>query len=196
MWKGTLDSKNSIKGLTAFQQFFDATQSKSTASLDGTNPFPYTVFSQDKTAANYGPAWYLGSEGKYSKVTKQFVMPSHTPGKAMPGFLGGSDLAVPAQSPNQAAAVAWIADFTSTTSEKALQAKGNIPNATNLLTHSVNDLAAARSWFVPQAANWVNVENGNILKTMLASFLSGRLTVKQAAQVASQNITQTLNQSA
>ncbi len=195
-WVGTLDSANSIKGLTAFQQFFDATQPKSTASLDGTNPFPYTVFSQDQTAANYGPAWYLGSEGKYSKVAKQLVMPSHTPGKAMPGFLGGSDLAVPAQSPNQAAAVAWIADFTSTTSEKALQAKGNIPNATNLLDNSVNDKAASRSWFVPQAPNWVNVENGNILKTMLASFLSGRLTVKQAAQVASQNITQTLNQSA
>ena len=38
-WVGTLDSKNSIKGLTAFQQFFDATQSKSTATLDGTNPY-------------------------------------------------------------------------------------------------------------------------------------------------------------
>lgn len=196
VWKGMLDSKNSIKGLTAFQQFFDATQSKSTASLDGTNPYAYTVLSQGKTAANYGPAWFKGSVTKYQNVTKQFVMPSHTPGKAMPGFLGGSDLAVPAQSPNQAAAVAWIADFTNTSSEKALAAKGNIPNATNLLSHSVNDLAASRSWFVPQATNWVNVENGNILKTMLASLLSERLTVKQAAQVASQNITQTLNQSA
>ena len=194
-WVGTLDSKNSIKGLTAFQQFFDATQPKSSASLDGTSPFPYTVYSQGKTAANYGPAWYLGVEGKkYTPDTKQFVMPSHTPGMAMPGFLGGSDLAVPAQSPNQQAAVAWIADFTNTNSEKALQAKGNIPNATDLLTKSVNDRAASRSWFVPQATNWVNVENGNILKTMLASFLSGRLTVQQAAQVASQNITQTLNQ--
>ena len=197
VWKGTLDSKNSIKGLTAFQQFFNATQPKSSASLDGTSPFPYTVFSQGKTAMNYGPAWYLGLEGKkYAKAAKQFVMPSHTPGKAMPGFLGGSDLAVPTQSPNRAEATAWIADFTSTASEKALAAKGNIPNATNLLTKSVNDRAASRSWFVPQAANWVNVENGNILKTMLASFLSGRLSVTQAAQVASQNITQTLNQAA
>ena len=39
-WVGTLDSTNSIKGLTAFKQFFDATQSKSTATLDGTNPYP------------------------------------------------------------------------------------------------------------------------------------------------------------
>jgi N,N'-diacetylchitobiose transport system substrate-binding protein len=200
-WVGTLDSKNSIKGLTAFQQFFDATQAKSTATLDGSgsggNPYGYTVFSEGKTAANYGPAWFLGVEGKYAKTTaKQFVMPSHIKGQPMPGFLGGSDLAVPAQSSNQAAAVAWIADYTDTTSEKALAAVGNIPNATNLLNTSVNDRAAARSWFVPQALNWVDVENGNILKTMLGSFLTGQLTVAQAAKVASQNIAQTLNQPA
>lgn len=194
-WVGTLDSKNSIKGLTAFQQFFDATQAKSTATLDGTNPYPYTVYSLGKTAANYGPAWYTCCTGKkYASVTKQFVMPSHTAGEPMPGFLGGSDLAVPAESSNQSEAIAWIADFTSTASEKALAAKGNIPNATNLLGNSVNDRAAARSWFVPQAVNWVDVENGNILKTMLASFLTGQLTVTQAATLASNNITQTLNQ--
>jgi N,N'-diacetylchitobiose transport system substrate-binding protein len=122
-------------------------------------------------------------------------MPSHTPGKAMPGFLGGSDLAVPAQSDARAQAVAWIADFTSTASERSLQAKGNIPNATNLLGNSVNERAASRSWFVPQAKHWVDVENGNILKTMLSQILTGHLTVKQAATVASQNITQTLNES-
>jgi N,N'-diacetylchitobiose transport system substrate-binding protein len=196
-WTGTLDSKNSIAGLTAFKNFFDATQAKSTASLDGTSPFPYTVFSQGLTAANYGPAWYLGlDEKQYAKDVKQFVMPSHIKGKAMPGWLGGSDLAVPAQSPNRGAAAAWIADFTNTANEQTLQAKGNIPNATNLLVKSVNDEAASRSWFVPQATNWVNVENGNILKTMLSQFLTGHLTVKQAAQTASQNIQQTLNQPA
>jgi N,N'-diacetylchitobiose transport system substrate-binding protein len=193
-WIGQLDSPKSIAGLTAFQKFFDATQSKSTASLDGTSPYAYTVFSEGKTAANYGPAWFSCCTGKqYTKVTKQFVMPSHTPGLSMPGFLGGSDLAVPAQSPNQSAAIAWIADYTNTTSEKALAAVGNIPNATNLLNGSVNDRAASRSWFVPQAVNWVNVENGNVLKTMLRDLLTGQLTVKQAATLASQNIAQTLN---
>ena len=104
-------------------------------------------------------------------------MPSHSKGKPMPGFLGGSDLAVPAQSNGQAQARAWIADFTSTANEQALEQKGNIPNATNLLGNSVNERAAARSWFVPQAAHWVDVENGNILKTMLAQMLTGKLTV-------------------
>jgi N,N'-diacetylchitobiose transport system substrate-binding protein len=195
-WVGALDSPKSIAGLTAFKNFFDATQSKSTATLDGTNPYPYTVYSQGLTAANYGPAWYTCCTGaKYKSVTAQFVMPSHTAGKPMPGFLGGSDLAVPAQSGNKTQAIQWIADFTSTANEQSLEQKGNIPNATNLLGNSVNERAAARSWFVPQAKHWVDVENGNILKTMLAQILTGQLTVKQAATVASQNIAQTLNES-
>jgi N,N'-diacetylchitobiose transport system substrate-binding protein len=195
-WHGTLASKQSLAGLKRFKAFFKATQSRSTATLDGSNPFPYTVFSQGRTAANYGPAWYTCCTGKkYAKVVGQFVMPSHSKGKPMPGFLGGSDLAVPAQSNSKSQAVAWMADFTNTANEKALEQKGNIPNATNLLGASVNERAAARSWFVPQAKHWVDVENGNILKTMLAQMLTGRLSVKQAAQTASQNIAQTLNES-
>ncbi len=195
-WVGTLASKKSLAGLRRFKAFFRATQSRSTATLDGSNPFPYTVFSQGRTAANYGPAWYTCCTGKkYAKVVGQFVMPSHTKGKPMPGFLGGSDLAVPIQSNSQAQARAWMADFTSTANEKALEKKGNIPNATNLLGKTVNERAAARSWFIPQAKHWADVQTGNILKTFLAQFLTGHLTVKQAAQVADQNISQTLNQS-
>ena len=89
----------------------------------------------------------------------------------------------------------WIKDFTSTSSEKALQAKGNIPNATNLLGASVNERAAARSWFVPTAKHWVDVENGNILRNMLAQILTGKLSIQQAAASASDNIASVLNQS-
>ena len=198
-WHGTLASKQSLAGLTRFKSFFKATQPQRSATLDASglgagNPFPYTVFSQGRTASNYGPAWYTCCTGKkYAKVVKQFVMPSHTRGKPIPGFLGGSTLAVPSQSNSKAAAIAWMADFTSTASEKALEKKGNIPNATNLLGNSVNERAAARSWFVPQAKHWVDVENGNIIKTMLGQLLTGQLSVKQAARVASQNIAQTLN---
>jgi N,N'-diacetylchitobiose transport system substrate-binding protein len=194
-WHGTLNSKKSIAGLTRFKQFFKATQPRSSATLDGSAPFPYTVYSQGRTAANYGPAWYTCCTGKkYAKATKQFVMPSHEKGKAIPGFLGGSTLAIPSQSNAKTQANEWLADFTSNASEKALEVKGNIPNATNLLGNKINEKAAARSWFVPQAAHWVDVENGNILKTMLAQILTGHLTVKQAATVASDNIAQTLNE--
>jgi N,N'-diacetylchitobiose transport system substrate-binding protein len=194
-WVGSLASKKSIAGLTAYKDFFLSSATKAAATLDEAHPAPYDVYSQGRAAAIFGPGWYSCCVGKaYTATTAQFVMPSHEAGKSMPGFLGGSDLAVPVTSGNKSLAVDWIADFTSTANERALQAKGNIPNATNLLGTSVNERAAARSWFVPQAKHWVDVENGNILRNMLAQILTGKLTVKQAAVSASDNISRVLNQ--
>jgi N,N'-diacetylchitobiose transport system substrate-binding protein len=194
-WKGLLNSPKSIAGLTAYKNFFDAT-SKASKTTDETHPNPYDVYAQGGAASMIGPSWFTCCVGaKFKGSTAQFVMPGHVKGQSLPGFLGGSDLAVPASSSNKALAAEWIKDFTDSTSEKALQAKGNIPNATNLLGSSVNERAAARSWFVPTAKHWVDVENGNILRNMLAQILSGKLSVKQAAASASDNIASVLNQS-
>jgi N,N'-diacetylchitobiose transport system substrate-binding protein len=194
-WVGTLDSKNSLAGLAAFARFFKAA-SKAAPTSNEAKPAPYDVYAQGQAGAIVGPSWFSCCVGKtYKADTAQFVMPSHQKGKSMPGFLGGSDLAVPVTSGNKALAADWIKDFTSTASEKALQAKGNIPNATNLLGNSINEQAAARSWFVPTAKHWVDVENGNILRNMLSQILRGKLTIKQAASSASDNIASVLNQS-
>jgi N,N'-diacetylchitobiose transport system substrate-binding protein len=191
-WVGALDSKQAVAGLTAFKNFFNAA-SRASKTADETHPAPYDVYSQNGAGSIIGPGWFSCCVGtKYKGVTAQFVMPSHTKGQAMPGFLGGSDLAVPVTG-NKALGADWIKDFTSTDAEKSFQAKGNIPNATNLLGTSVNERAAARSWFVPAAKHWVDVENGNILRNMLAQILKGKLTVKQAAASASDNITSVLN---
>ncbi|HEX6762945.1 MAG TPA: extracellular solute-binding protein [Gaiellaceae bacterium] len=193
-WTGMLDSPKSIAGLTAWKNFFLAA-SRASKTTDETHPNPYDVYAQGQAASMVGPSWFIGSVGKkYTASTGQFVMPGHVKGQTMPGFLGGSDLAVPVTSSNKALAADWIKDFTDTQSEKALQAKGNIPNATSLLSNSVNERAAARSWFVPTAKHWVDVENGNILRNMLAQILTGKLSVKQAAQSASDNIASVLNQ--
>jgi N,N'-diacetylchitobiose transport system substrate-binding protein len=191
-WYGNLASPQSLAGLTAFKNFF-LTASKASKTSDENHPAPYDVYSQGGAASIIGPGWFSCCVGtKYKATTAQFVMPSHTPGQAMPGFLGGSDLAVPIGA-NVALGADWIKDFTSTAGEKLLQSKGNIPNATSLLGTSVNERAAARSWFVPAAKHWVDVENGNILRNMLATILQGKLTVKQAAANASSNIALVLN---
>ncbi len=194
-WKGVLDSPKAIAGLTAYKNFY-AAASRASKTTDENRPTPYSVYAEGNAASMVGPGWFSCCVGdKYKSSTGQFVMPSHEAGKPMPGFLGGSDLAVPIGA-NKQLAVDWIAAFTSTSSEKALQAAGNIPNTTSLLnTAKVGERAALRSWFVPAAKNWVNVENGNILRTMLAQILTGKLSVKQAAATASDNITFTLNQS-
>jgi N,N'-diacetylchitobiose transport system substrate-binding protein len=193
-WKGLLASPKSLAGLAAYKNFYLAT-SRASKTTDETHPNPYDVYAQGEAASMIGPSWFSCCVGKkYTGATAQFVMPGHVKGQAIPGFLGGSDLAVPTTSSNKALAADWIKDFTGTTSEKALQAKGNIPNSTSLLGSSVNERAAARSWFVPTAKHWVDVENGNILRNMLAQILTGKLSIQQAASSASDNIASVLNQ--
>jgi len=194
-WKGTLDSKRSIAGLTAYKNFFGAV-SKASKTTDEAHPNPYDVYAQGQAASIVGPAWYTCCVGKkYTGVTGQFVLPSHVKGQVMPGFLGGSDLAVPVGA-DKSLGEAWIKAYTDTSSMKALEAIGNIPNTTSLFDNTkINERAAARSWFVPTAKNWVNVENENILRNMLAEILTNKLTVKQAAQAASDNIASILNAS-
>jgi N,N'-diacetylchitobiose transport system substrate-binding protein len=193
-WKGALNSPKSVAGLTAFKNFFNAASKASRTTIE-TQPNPYDVYAQGMAASIVGPAWFSCCVGKqYTAVTGQFVMPSHTKGQVMPGFLGGSDLAVPVGA-DKALGEDWIRDFTSTSAEKALEAKGNIPNTTSLFNPTkINERAAARSWFVPTAKHWVDVENGNVLRTMLAEILTNKYSVKQAATFASDNITSTLNQ--
>jgi len=191
-WVGTLDRGPALKGLAAYKAFFQAASRASKTTIE-TRPNPYDVFAQGNAASMIGPSWFSCCVGKQKALTAQFVMPGHVKGKPMPAFLGGSDLAVPITSSDKAAAADWIKAFTDTASQKSLQAKGNIPNATNLLRNTVVERAAQRSWFVPTAKHWVDVENGNILRNMLAQILTGKLTVKQAASSASDNITSVLN---
>jgi N,N'-diacetylchitobiose transport system substrate-binding protein len=192
-WIGTLNRKPAIAGLTAFKNFFLASSRASKTTIE-TKPNPYDVYAKGGAASMIGPSWFSCCVGNtYKPMTAQFVMPGHVKGQPMPGFLGGSDLAVPVSSSNKDEAADWIKAFTDTTSEKVLQAKGNIPNATNLLGTSVNERAAQRSWFVPTAKHWVDVENGNILRNMLAQILTGKQSIKQAASSASDNIALVLN---
>jgi N,N'-diacetylchitobiose transport system substrate-binding protein len=191
-WIGTLDRPKALAGLAAYKRFFDSA-SRASKTTDEAHPQPYDVMAQGNAASTYGAGWFTCCVGDYKSKVAQFVMPSHVKGQPIPGFLGGSDLAAPIGG-NRTAAAAWMSAFTDNASMSALRAKGNIPNTTSLLGTSVNERAARKSWFVPTSKNWVNVENGNVLRTMLQRILTGKSTIKDAASVASDNITYTLNQ--
>ena len=192
-WVGSLDKPKALAGLAAFKSFYNAASRASKTTIE-TRPNPYDVYAKGNAAAMIGPGWFSCCVGDANKPrTAQFVMPSRTKGQPMPGFLGGSDLAVPVGA-SKAQAVSWIRAFTDNASMQALRSKGNIPNTTSLLGSSVNERAARRSWFVPTAKHWVNVENGNILRTMLSRILTNKMSIKDAAEVASDNISFTLNQ--
>jgi N,N'-diacetylchitobiose transport system substrate-binding protein len=201
-----LDSPKAIKGLTALKSTFLAL-SRASKTTDEAHPFPTTPFAQGHAASFAGPAWQWGyaldpkaGNPKLTPYMGAYALPSHVAGKAMPGFVGGSLLAIPSPSPNKALAEDWIRDFTSTANETTIAKAGNIANTTTLLSLAKGNPrlqaqadAAANGWAVPQAANWVNVENAGVLQNMLTQIFTGKLTVKAAAQAASDSITSILN---
>jgi N,N'-diacetylchitobiose transport system substrate-binding protein len=204
-WTGTLDKPRAIAGLTAWKNVYLAL-SKASKTTDEAHPFPTVPFAQEHAASFIGPGWQFGyaldpkaGNPKLKPVMGSFAMPSHTPGKTMPAFLGGSDLAIPASSQNKTLAEDWIAAFTANAQMAGIVKVGNLPNTTSLL-HLVKGTpgtqlaqAARTTWFVPTAKNWTNVESSNVLQNMLSQIVTGQKSVRAAATEASNKITSTLN---
>jgi N,N'-diacetylchitobiose transport system substrate-binding protein len=206
-WTGALDSSRAIAGLNAWKNTYLAL-SRASKSTDEANPFPTVPFAQGHAASFVGPGWQFGyaldpkaGNPKLKPYMGAFPMPSHTKGKTMPAFIGGSDLAIPAASSNQDLAVDWVSAFTATAQMKGIVKSGNLPNTTSLLNlvKGTPGAALAQSakvtWFVPTAKNWTNVESSNVLRTMLTNILTGKQSVTAAATSTSDQITKILNSS-
>jgi N,N'-diacetylchitobiose transport system substrate-binding protein len=207
-WQGTLDSPQAIQGLTKLKQVV-TTLSRANKTGDEANPQQALVFSKGRVGSFIGNGWEwpyaldkkVGNPSLAKKMGA-YPMPSHTPGRFMPAFLGGSDLAVPVTSRNKALAYDWIRAFTSTNAMRQLATIGKqIPNTTSLANVNARNpqlapfaQASKSSFFVPTAPNWVKVENARVLQTMLSSIFTGRASVKSAANRASEQITRILNQ--
>jgi N,N'-diacetylchitobiose transport system substrate-binding protein len=201
-WTGTLDSPEAQAGLAAWQE---ALNIGSRADKSGTEAEQWTVMSSGQAASDYGNGWEVGLvyaedggdptlEGKIAA----YPMPSVTAGEVMPTFLGGSVLAVPANSPNADLASQWLAAYTSTTNQQALAAKGVLPNTTTLLGDVPEATqpfakAAEKSWFVPTAPNWANVETAQVIPNMLVDILTEKASIADATKAASEQITELLN---
>jgi N,N'-diacetylchitobiose transport system substrate-binding protein len=206
-WKGTLDSPQAIQALTRLKRIVTK-YSKANKTGDEANPAQALVFGKGKVGSIIANGWEWGyalnkDTGNPSLENKigAFPMPSHTPGKYMPTFLGGSNLAIPVTSRNRQLALDWIKEFTGTDLMRYMATVGKVlPNTTSLTSvHKTNKQvapfarAASSSWFVPAAANWVNVENKRIIRNMLVRIFSGRGSVASEAKKASKAITEELN---
>jgi len=205
-WHGALNSPKALKGLTVLKSVVKSL-SRANKTGDEANPQQALVFSKGKVGSFIGNGWEwpyaldakLGNPNLAS-VMGAYPMPSHTKGKFMPTFIGGSNLGVPVTTKNQSLAVDWIKAFTGTASETAIAKAGQIANTTKLLSLSASNpklapfaRAASSGWFVPTSPNWTNVENANVLQNMLVKIFTGRASVKAAATSASAQITRILN---
>ncbi len=201
-WTGTLDSAEAQAGLAAWQK---ALETGSRADKSGTEAEEWNTMISGQSASMYGNGWEVGlisaedgGDPTLADKVAAYPMPSTKAGEVMPTFLGGSVLAVPAKSANAALGAEWIATFTSTDNQKALAAKGVLPNTTSLLADvpAANQpfaQAAQKSWFVPTAPNWANVETAQVIPNMLVEILTGKASIADASKAASEQITKLLN---
>lgn len=195
-WVGNLSSASSIAGLNRFKELSD---SLSRADKSGTEASQWDVFNGGNVAMSYSNGWESCCIPKVGKDWAFMPMPSVRSGKVSPSFLGGSNLGVPIFSKNAAAAAAWIRYYTNTTQMATIAESGAIPNNTRqlkLISGAAAPVAQAAkiSWFVPAAIHWVDVENANVLQTMLSDIATGKQSVVAAATAADAQINTILNQ--
>jgi N,N'-diacetylchitobiose transport system substrate-binding protein len=202
-WTGTLDSPEAKAGLQRLKDLVAATSRGG----DGQNEADDAlVMAQDQAAMFIDASWKpavvsdpeTGNPELKDKV-KIFVVPGSKPGTVLPQFLGGSDIAINAKTPNADLATAYTAMLTGQKYQEMLAGKGYIANSTSFEpkagdeTSAVVIKAASTGRFIPNSKNWTKIEDGNVLQNMFDKILTGSATIDEATAEANAQVTELLN---
>lgn len=191
-YKATLDGAGAKAGLDFYKKLVDTSGTKAPKDADEAKPQQATVYGAGKVAMMIGLPWELATAAKtdasLTAKTGAFAIPSKNAGQSAPVFLGGSNLAIPANSKNAAAAKEYIKLLSSPKYQSQLAAAGVVPGTSTDLTGldkdplgSVMAKASANGKAVPASPKWGDVESGqNPVKDMLTAYLTGKKTLDQA----------------
>jgi N,N'-diacetylchitobiose transport system substrate-binding protein len=196
VFTATLNSPQAQAGINFYKQLYQASGTTAPKDTDEATPQQSDVVSKDggHVAQFIGLPWeeagVIKNDPQLTDQFGAFPIPSKTAGKTAPVFLGGSDLAIAASSPNQSAAQAYLALESSAKYQSMLAANGAVPGTSSDISGlSTNAIGAAMGTaskdgkVTPITPNWATVETGNNpLKTMLTAVLSGTKSTSQAAQ--------------
>lgn len=164
------------------------------------------VMANEKTALLYGNGWEAGSvidsKSNGNPKLKDKIGTAGMPGpngKALPSFIGGSDLATISKSKVQDLGEEWISLFTSEKSEEVLASKNILPNNTKQLeplkakpeTAAIAN-AVPDAWFTPIAPGWTAIEKKETLEIMLLDIIKGK-SVEEATKKADAEIDSMIN---
>jgi N,N'-diacetylchitobiose transport system substrate-binding protein len=192
-WKGMLASDQSVTGLTAFQQFIEET---SGAPKDGDDSKDYIAFCSGEVGMMPAPGWKPGQiinkdDGCPDMEANigAFAMPGLTAGTTSPAFLGGSNLAISANSKSPELSNELLKILVSKDYQQQFADQGTIPALKSLLggiTGSDAAIAQAKaaenSRFVPSSENWAAVEASSILPDMIVAISGGADVAAEAAR--------------
>jgi N,N'-diacetylchitobiose transport system substrate-binding protein len=195
-FKAALSTPQAQAGINFYKQLYQASGTTAPKDTDEATPQQSDVVSKDggHVAQFIGLPWeeagVVKNDPQLASQFAAFPIPSKTAGKSAPVFLGGSDLAISASSPNQSAAQAYLALESSAKYQSLLAANGAVPGtSTDISGLASNAIGAAMGTaskvgkVTPITPSWAAVEAGNNpLKTMLTAVLSGTKSTSQAAQ--------------
>jgi N,N'-diacetylchitobiose transport system substrate-binding protein len=202
-WTASLDSAQAKQGIKHWadlvKKYYHGDKTKDEAD-------EAAVMAKEKSAVMYGNGWEAGvvidpkaGNPKLKDKIKTFAFPGPG-GKALPSFIGGSDLAITQRSHEKDLAADWVRMFTSEKSEALLASKATLPNNTKQLaplkTNPATSAAANAvedSWFTPIAPGWAAVEKKGILQNMLVDIVTGKKSIDAATKSADDQINATIN---
>lgn len=183
-WTGELSSDGSQEGLTYFREVFEQAN---VAPADADDSNDYIAFCNDEVGMMPAPGWKPGQiinedDGcpDMEDNIGVFALPGLDEGTTAPVFLGGSNLAVSANSQHPDLATDLIAVLTSTGYQEQFAAAGVIPALRSVLgdvsgseAAEAQAEAAANSRFVPTSENWAAVESAFVLQDLLTEIAQG-----------------------
>ncbi|MDH2387515.1 sugar ABC transporter substrate-binding protein [Streptomyces sp. HNM0663] len=203
-WKATLSTPEAQQGIKHFVDLVNKYNhgDKTKDEQDHAN-----VMANEKTALLYGNGWEAGSvvdpAANGNEKLKDKIGTAGMPGpngKALPSFIGGSDLATISKSKVQDLGQEWISLFTSEKSQAVLASKNILPNNTKQLeplkakpeTAPIAN-AVPDAWFTPIAPGWAAVEKSEVLELMLLDIIKGT-SVEEATKKADEEIDKLINE--
>ncbi|MFD5034097.1 extracellular solute-binding protein [Streptomyces sp. NPDC058405] len=203
-WKASLSTPEAQKGI---QHFVDLVNKYNHGDKTKDEADHANVMANEKTALLYGNGWEAGSvvdsAANGNPKLKDKIGTAGMPGpdgKALPSFIGGSDLATISKSKVQDLAEEWIAAFTSGKSQEVLVSKNILPNNTKQLeplkakpeTAPIAN-AVPDAWFTPIAPGWTAIEKKETLEVMLLDIIKGK-SVAEATKAADAEINELINE--
>ena len=191
-WSGALSSPESQAGLATVQTLFEQA---SGAAKDGNETDPQVPFCNNEMAMMSAPGWMggvladpeAGCPDMMEKVGV-FALPGND-GSPAPVLLGGSNIAVAAQSPDQDLAKKAVAIMLSDDYQAILAANGLTPAKVSLASQLGDDefaqatiAAASNAKLTPAAAGWASVEGARILEDLFVGIANGGDIAELAAE--------------
>jgi N,N'-diacetylchitobiose transport system substrate-binding protein len=192
-FKSSLNTPQAKAGMEFYKKLVDASGTKAPKDNDESNPQQSGIYAGGKVGMFIGTPGEVATAAQTDPAIKDktgaFAIPGKSAGKSAPVFLGGSNLAIPLNSKNQAAAKAYLKLLSSQKYQGEIAKAGFVPGTSTDISAlssdpyaSVMAKAAQNGRAVPSSPNWGNVESGqNPLKDMLTAYLTGKKSVDQAA---------------